>query len=234
MIDLEVRTSVPLGELTCDHGLVTWYEAKITDSRTGADRLRLGLVQSSASADDEGYIDTQIGRALVARIHLGLAFNSKDSLYDVCDADSGDLEALYVWYLDEDGLRREGEFVEHDDHDLFVVHDIHLRKPYRGRGLEMAIAVRLIETLGADCEAAFVNYASQEELALYQPLGFVPCDPERQNGTAGFHLWDDLPEVVEVRDERGHGIACYRIADVASEEDLVDEDDGLGGPGDHN
>ena len=46
-----------------------------------------------------------IGEARVARIHVGEAANRGEPLYHVLDADSGDLEALYDVFSEEDRLQ---------------------------------------------------------------------------------------------------------------------------------
>ena len=46
-----------------------------------------------------------IGEARVARIHVGEASNLNEPLCHVLDADSGELEALYDVFFDEDWLR---------------------------------------------------------------------------------------------------------------------------------
>ncbi len=70
-----IETQVVLDEPSADQGLVTWFEVRILEGFEGAD-------------------DAAIGRARVARVHVGQALDAGESVLDVLDADSGELESL--------------------------------------------------------------------------------------------------------------------------------------------
>jgi hypothetical protein len=80
-----VGTELSLGEADVDHGLVTWFDVRV--------------------AAGEGAESVVIGEARVARIHAGEASKVKEPLYHVLDADTGELEALYDVFFEEDWFR---------------------------------------------------------------------------------------------------------------------------------
>ncbi len=80
-----VGTELSLGEPDADHGLVTWFDVRVTAG--------------------EGAESVVTGEARVARIHVGEATNLNEPLYHVLDADSGELEALYDVFFEEDWFR---------------------------------------------------------------------------------------------------------------------------------
>jgi hypothetical protein len=85
MLRVSVETELSLGEPDVDQGLVTWFD-----------------VRSMAGHGDE---NVEIGQARVARIHVGEASDRGEALYDVLDADNGELEALYDVFFEEDWFR---------------------------------------------------------------------------------------------------------------------------------
>lgn len=80
-----VETELSLGEPSVDQGLVTWFDVRVTAG--------------------EGADSAVIANARVARIHGGEASNLGEPLYPVLDADSGELEALYDVFFEEDWFR---------------------------------------------------------------------------------------------------------------------------------
>jgi hypothetical protein len=73
---LKTTTTTPLREPTVDAGFVSWLDLEIHITHEG---------ESAGVA----------GNARVALIHVGEAMNYGEALYDVLDADSAELEALY-------------------------------------------------------------------------------------------------------------------------------------------
>lgn len=85
MLRVIVETQLSLGEPNVDQGLVTWFEVRVV-----------------AGHGDE---NVEIGQARVARIRVGEASNLGEPLYQVLDADSGELEALYDVFFEDDWFR---------------------------------------------------------------------------------------------------------------------------------
>lgn len=71
-----IETEVILDKPSVDQGLVTWLAVRVLED----------LDDDAAPA---------LGRARVARSHVGDAIDARATLYDVLDADSAKLEALF-------------------------------------------------------------------------------------------------------------------------------------------
>jgi hypothetical protein len=122
MIRLSLSTRIALEEPSTEGGFITWFDVLIhrdapvvDDGGAGGEDLEEG---------DEKV--EQIGRVRLAIVHVGALFESDDSLYDVLDADSGDLEALYHLYFDEEeemgfelaALNKQGGELEKQEQEL--------------------------------------------------------------------------------------------------------------------
>jgi hypothetical protein len=112
----------------------------------------------------------------------GLAtwFDVRIALYQVVDADSGELEALYDVFFEEDWFR--DQFTMGAGSDLLFVSHIDLKPAWDERNIELALVRRLCDTIGEGCELAVMPYDSESEIARWQRLGFILTTPERHEG----------------------------------------------------
>jgi len=94
-----VEAELALEEPTVDHGLVTWFTARVLDEEERA-----------------------VAHARVARVHVGMASDVGEPLADVLDADSAELEALYGVYFEEDWFRQ--QFTEGAGSDRFYISEV--------------------------------------------------------------------------------------------------------------
>ena len=180
-----VETELSLGAPDVDQGLVTWFEVRLM-----------------AGHGDE---NVEIGQARVARIHVGEASNRGEALYDVLDADSGELEALYDVFFEEDWFR--DQFTMGAGSDLLFVSHIDLKPGWEGRNIELALVRRLCDTIGEGCELAVMPYEAESEVARWQRLGFILTTPERQKGYLHLSLGAKSPRIVA----SDHDFGSYRV-----------------------
>jgi hypothetical protein len=153
-----IETELPLHEPDVDWGLVTW--------------LRIRLVHDRPDESQQ-----PIGSAQAARIHIGAALNAGESLYEVLDADSADLEALYPVFF-EDGELREA-YCQGAGSDLLYIRHIELEPDWKERNVDLALVRRLCDTLGEGCELAVMEVDSDQEAARWQRMGFQRAASER-------------------------------------------------------
>jgi hypothetical protein len=148
-----------------------------------------GTVDFSVSAglvpwgDPSEYVHTITGRALdlnedeVGTITLKLvssteAENQGESLYDVCDADSAILEAIYATLFDAQGETKDDLDIEPGWNDLLFVDAVEIKAGYE----TLSFRVQLIETGIAMFCPDGVIVAVEESLELsideWRQLGF--------------------------------------------------------------
>jgi hypothetical protein len=75
-----------------------------------------------------------IGQACDARIHIGEASNLGDPTNHVLDADSGELQALYDVFFEDDWFR--DQFTIGAGSDLLFVSHLDLKPGWKERGIE--------------------------------------------------------------------------------------------------
>lgn len=92
--------------------------------------------------------------------------NDGTSLYDVLDAESGDLEALYSVYFRNDWFKE--EFRSAAGVDLGYLQELTIDAARQGRDIDLAVVQRLNETLEAGCNMLAMALSSPEELAHWE------------------------------------------------------------------
>lgn len=185
MLRVIVETELSLGEPDVDQGLVTWFGVRIM-----------------AGHGDES---VEIGQARVARVHVGEASNRGEGLYDVLDADSGELEALYDVFFEDDWFRE--QFTMGAGSDLLFVSHVDLKPGWEGRNIDLALVRRLCDTIGEGCELAVMPYESESEITLWQRLGFAVTTPGQQEGYLHLSLGAKSPRIVAT----DHFFGSYRV-----------------------
>ncbi len=176
---LVATTRIPLTDIGVDAGYITGHTVIVFVAGSAEDFEKSGLVVPSEVDEDDGHY-VSAGEATVDRLHINLAVDDGgDSLYDVCDADSTEWEAVFAAFLCEDGDRgfykEIAETVDCCQRDVLLIRDISVAPQFQSRGLEMAVAERLIETLGSWCDLVVYNYGvNLNELKALEPMGFRP------------------------------------------------------------
>ncbi|MDC3960449.1 hypothetical protein [Polyangium jinanense] len=166
---IRVSAEIPLGRSNVDFGLVTWLHIAILDE------------------DDSGPIEKPIGQARAALVHVGKVLDNEESLHDVLDADSGDLEALYSIYFDEKTDWFKPELAEGMGRDLLYIDEVHVEPAFEGRNIELAVVRNLADTLGQGCELVVVPVESDQDEEYWSHLGFEMSTPA-EKGHGYMHL----------------------------------------------
>jgi hypothetical protein len=196
MIRLLVSARISVEEPSTDGGFITWYDVLIQRDAPGVD-------DDGANGDDLEKVE-QIGRAKLAIVHVGALFDTDDtSLYDVLDAESGDLEALYSLYFDDEYWFRD-EFASAAGVDLGYIQELTIDAAWQGRNIDLAVVQRLNETLAAGCKVLVMALSSPEAVEHWEQMGFeVPAGE------------DSEPRLVHLNNEGTHP----RVVAAPHEED---------------
>jgi hypothetical protein len=157
MLHLSVSTRIAVDEPSTDGGFITWFDI---------------LIHRDAPVEMDDERVEQIGRARLAIVHVGALFESDDSLYDVLDADSGDLEALYHLYFDEEQDWFKDELGCAAGVDLGYLQALTLDPAWQGRNIELAVVQRLNATIAAGCKVLVIPVSSPDERARWEQIGF--------------------------------------------------------------
>lgn len=106
--------------------------------------------------DDESGEATQVGRVSALKIHAHLALDAGETLFDVCDAHSQELNQLHsLLYDHEDGLKKElVERFEATEPDVLVLDYVILDPKWRGLKLGLLAVRKLVDMLGGGCGLA--------------------------------------------------------------------------------
>jgi GNAT superfamily N-acetyltransferase len=177
MFILNVSTQIIMDEVNVDSGYITEFEVEILDERYPDDFEVAGLPKgTSLDAGISGGLVAKVGTVRFDRLNVGLICETGDNIMDVCDADSGAWEGLAASFLSDDtnGLYKETDELENCcTGDVLLILDIALEDPYRGRGVELIIAQRIIHTFGSGCHLAVFYYENQHhEVNWYSEMGF--------------------------------------------------------------
>ncbi len=223
---LEVTAARILWKPSVDEGFIDKYFVAIGLARQSKDYEIAGL-QIPDETEEDGFLIAKVGTALIERLHIDLTESRGVPLYDVCDADSGEWEAIFAAFLatgeeennsEERGFYKTGVLEECCTGDVLLIRDIAAEPAYQGRGVEMAIADRILDTLGAGCDLAVYYYGDHvDELERYKLLGF------RAGPVAGFAYLELNflhPSVEEVTNEDGQRLCHFKaIEDKEAEHD---------------
>ncbi len=153
-----ITSQIGLEEPSAWGGLLTWLDIQIGD-------------------EDERERRSNYGRARVALVHAGAAAST---LWEVLDEESEELSALYARYFDGGWVKEEFEGIATD---LMYVDELELDDSHKGRNIELAIVRRLCDTIGSGCAIAVVPYESDEDIELWQKMGFKVTEPGAMPGT---------------------------------------------------
>ena len=134
-----------------------------------------------------------------ATIHYGEALNVGEPLYDVLDADSGELEALHDVFFNDDSLQDKFDGAEGG---LLYVASVAVPDLWRQRGADLAVVRRLGDVLGLGCALVVLAPEEQDHQARWTQIGFAPAARQGRGSTYLYlNRSYNHPRVVEVRGE---------------------------------
>ena len=110
--------------------------------------------------DDETGAVTKVGKVMALRVHAALAHNMGESLFDVCDAHSGELHHLHTALYEPDAYHFRDDLMARFDAaepDLLVLDYVVLAPKWRKLRLGLLAVRRTVDLLGGGCGLA-VSY----------------------------------------------------------------------------
>jgi len=215
---LLATTLIPLTDVSVDSGFITGYNMRIMLAGSVQQFEKAGLVVPEEN-DDQDEPVAEAGTAIVERLHISLVDERGDGLHDACDADSSDWVGVFDAFLMEDGDHGFYQAIPETEDcyqkDVLLIQDISLKPEYKGRGIEMAVAQRIIESVGSGCDLVVYLFGQYpDELEALKPMGFNPGPVEGyafinlnySHSTVGelgfckFHIVPELDESLETVD----------------------------------
>lgn len=132
------------------------------------------------ATDDTGRTKVA-GRVVAHRVQAGLAADHRESLFDVCDAHSGDLHYLHALLYEPGGYGFRPAIVERFEAyeaDLLVVDHVVLAPRWRGLRLGLVVVRKLVDLVGGGCglvvaDISPLNPEMYQELRV--PRGWLPA-----------------------------------------------------------
>jgi hypothetical protein len=130
--------------------------------------------------DDETAEVTNVGKVTALRIHAALAHNAGESLFDVCDSHSAELNLLHALLYEPDGYHFRPEVMERFDAaepDLLVLDYVVLSPRWRKLKLGLLAVRRLVDLVGGGCGLAVSHIAPlrhEAAKALRVPGSWLP------------------------------------------------------------
>lgn len=181
MLTIKMEAEASAYEPSVDAGLVTWWKVSVTRN----DRGTAGPVLA-------------VGKLRVATINVGLALNLGESVADLLDADSDELEELYAVFFEGDWLRE--RFQSGSGGGLLFVAEMDLDDTWRRRDADLAIVDRLVDTLGMGCDIVVLATDERAHHERWARIGF-----DRTSKRGGFQYRNESlrhPRAAEVGDDR--------------------------------
>ena len=177
MFILNVNSQICMEAISVDNGYITRFEVEVLDEREPEEFDTAGLPRgTSLDAGIPGGRVAKVGTVVLECLHIGLLCESQDNILDVCNADSSIWGGVAASFLsgETNGYYQDTEELENCcTGDVMLILDINLEEHYRGRGVEMVLAQRLIQTLGSGCHLAVFYYEDQHhEVNWYTEMGF--------------------------------------------------------------
>jgi len=103
---------------------------------------------------DETGAETRVGKIAALRVHVGLAQNAGESLFDVCDSHSGELHFLHTMLYEPDCYHFRDDIMARFDalqSDLLVIDYVVLAPKWRKLKLGLLAVRRMVDILGGGC-----------------------------------------------------------------------------------
>ncbi len=130
--------------------------------------------------DDETGAATKVGKVAALRVHAGLAHNAGESLFDVCDAHSGELHHLHTMLYEPDCYHFNDDIMARFDAvepDLLVLDYVVLDPKWRKLKLGLLAVRRLVDMIGGGCGLAvsLIGPLRRDAAKLLKvPKGWLP------------------------------------------------------------
>ncbi len=205
MLVLQTKIRIPIDEPE-ELGLY-FTEFEVTIKHTSHEPSDFEGFPAPKETARDGTPQAYVGRASCTRLHIWNAGNKGVDLFDVCDSVDQHGHELYCAFLQnesgEDDLGFYQELPELHDcctGDLLLIDDIELVPEYQGRAIELAVADRLIDTLGSQCNLVVFYLADrQSDFEWLRRIGFGQLEKDKQFAfrNEAFHH----PIVREVKDQ---------------------------------
>lgn len=221
MLNLRVSTRIEVTEPEIERDFITHYEITIKNNTDEPDDFSIAGLPDGNEESDTGECQAHVGKAFVSRLHIELCANQEEDLFEICDSIDSFWHSLYsTFFTNEPGFYQDKAGLEDCcSHDVIVIHDISLIPDYQNRGVEMAVAQRIMDTLGAGCCLAVYYYGDKlEELQRFTPMGFKNCDMGDMCFLNLLHL---SPRVEELREPKTLNGLC-RFQAVSKDADGKD------------
>ncbi len=210
---LKVTTKIPIGELSVDGGMITTHSIEVWHGWEPDKFAEAGLPMPTSfdSDGDEDNPTVRIGKARVECLHVGLADNLGIDLSEICDADSSLWDQIFSAFLTNGdagpGFYQDDETLEDCcTGDVMLIDDIEIVPEYLGRGVEMAIASRIIEIVGNKCDLAVYHLGDAHDLFEHlKPLGFKA---QTEGEFAFLNLLYQHPRVLDEDQDSEHRSLC--------------------------
>ena len=106
--------------------------------------------------DETGYV-ANVGRVSALRVHVGLAHDAGESVYDVCDSHSHELHLLHTLLYEPGGYGLKPSLARRFDvfdSDLLVLDYVVLAPRWRGLKLGLLAVRKAVDLLGGGCGLA--------------------------------------------------------------------------------
>lgn len=107
--------------------------------------------------DDESGAVTKVGRVAALKVHAGLALDSGETLFDVCDAHSHELHCIHtiLYQSDEYGFRKKWvRKFDAVDTDFLLLDYVVLSPKWRKLKLGLLAVRKLVDLIGGGCSLA--------------------------------------------------------------------------------
>jgi hypothetical protein len=98
----------------------------------------------------------RVGAIWAQKLDLGEALERRVSMYEVCDAESGELFEAYEAIFEKGSRVREDLELESFG-DILIVHTITIDEKHRGRKLGLVALLQTIKTLGGGCSMVVIK-----------------------------------------------------------------------------
>ena len=140
--------------------------------------------------DDETGEEMRVGRLTALRVHAGLAQNAGESLFDVCDAYSSELQALHTFLYEPHGYGFQPEFAMRFDaieSDLLVLDYVILCPKWRQLKLGLLAVRKFVDLVGDGCGLAVSFVAPLRNSAakmLRVPAKWIPRHASKEDRRA--------------------------------------------------
>lgn len=184
-MDLEVEACIPLDEPTADAGFITWFNVAMFEGN-----------------EDEGEERVKLGQGLLAVVHAGSC-----DVWEACDADSTDLEAIGVVYYTADGCIRE-DLAEGKGQDVMYLYEVKVNEG-APPGIDYAVVRRLADTIGTGCALVTFIAESDEEAKHWQRMGFERTETDVEGTFLHLNLAHNNPRIARDDATGGFKVVPY-------------------------